>query len=281
MEILIGFLIAVVIGLTGVGGGVITAPVLILFLGVPPAEAVGTALLFVTIVKSLAIPMYLYRKQVNFRVLLYLIAGGIPGVLAGSLVLHRASTSGLNWLVLSIIGLTVAISASLNLIRFLFWPQRSKPAERLPLLAVLAGGIGLEVGFSSAGAGALGTLALMQFTPLSTAAVVGTDLLFGFVISAIGGGIHFVTGNFQAAVLIKLAAGGLFGAVTGAYFATIIPTRALRVALSAWLVFMGLHLCYHGFRARSAAATNASTQQKSGPVQGYAAHSKSVPVPTP
>src|SRR5690242_3059926 len=68
MEFLLGFAIAVLIGLMGVGGGVITAPVLTLFFGVPPAEAVGTALIFTAIVKLTAAPIYLFRKQVNFRV---------------------------------------------------------------------------------------------------------------------------------------------------------------------------------------------------------------------
>jgi uncharacterized membrane protein YfcA len=93
MEIVLGFLIAVLIGLTGVGGGVITAPALILFLGVSPAESVGTALLFTAIVKLVAAPVYLARKQVNFRILGLLLAGGLPGVLAGSYFLARLSKS--------------------------------------------------------------------------------------------------------------------------------------------------------------------------------------------
>ena len=66
MEIIIGFLIAVAIGLTGVGGGVITAPVLILWLGLPAPVAVGSALAFVSVVKSLAVPVYMKRRQVDY-----------------------------------------------------------------------------------------------------------------------------------------------------------------------------------------------------------------------
>src|ERR1019366_2951950 len=79
MEIALGFLTAVAIGTTGVGAGIITAPVLILFFHVPPVYAVGTALTFGVAVKVLVVPMQLARKQVDFRVLGYMLAGGAPG----------------------------------------------------------------------------------------------------------------------------------------------------------------------------------------------------------
>src|SRR5215831_7945876 len=89
MEFLIGFIIAAAVGLTGVGGGVLTTPILILFLGISPAEAVGSALIFSTAVKLLAAPVYVSRKQVHWRTLAFLVAGGLPGVLAGSLLLDH------------------------------------------------------------------------------------------------------------------------------------------------------------------------------------------------
>src|SRR6478609_7246411 len=89
MEVLLGFVIALAIGLTGVGGGVITAPALILFLGMPPVEAVTTSLIFAACIKLLIAPTYLFRKQVDFRILALLLAGGLPGVVAGSYFLQR------------------------------------------------------------------------------------------------------------------------------------------------------------------------------------------------
>ena len=94
MEIVLGFLIAVAIGVTGVGAGVITAPVLILFMHVSPAHAVGTALAFSVAVKILVVPMQIYRKQVDYRVLGYLLAGGVPGVLTGWYILAKLNTKG-------------------------------------------------------------------------------------------------------------------------------------------------------------------------------------------
>ena len=246
MEALIGFLIAVTIGLTGVGGGVITAPVLILFLGLPAPVAVGTALLYVTIVKTAAAPLYLLRKQVDFKILVLLLAGGIPGVVAGSILLKRVHASHLSGLVLTLVGLTVLVSAAVNLLQLASRREAAPAGDRRRLLPVLSAGIGIEVGFSSAGAGALGTVMLMNLTRLAPAEVVGTDLLYGFGLSAVGGGFQFLTGSYNPALLMKLSIGGVAGALVGAQLAGIFPRRVARAALSLWLAGMGVQLCWKG-----------------------------------
>src|ERR1700751_1175257 len=83
MPYLVGFAIATAVGLTGVGAGSITAPILILFFAISPAQSVGTALIFAAIIKLVVAPMYLMRKQVKRRVMLRLCSGGLPGVLLG------------------------------------------------------------------------------------------------------------------------------------------------------------------------------------------------------
>ncbi len=247
MEIVIGFLIALGIGLTGVGGGVITAPVLILFLHMPAAVAVGTALIFGVVVKTTAVPVYLWRKQVDFRALRYLLLGGVPGVIGGSILLQGLkSESGI---VLAVVGFIVAISASLTLLRMALKLERSGERNRYVLLALAATVIGWEVGFSSAGAGALGTIALMQLTTLAAPDIVGTDLMFGFVVALIGGGFHFAQGSYDPQVLIRLITGGVVGGIAGAYMAGMFPKRVLRAAISVWLVWLGTQLCYRGWLA--------------------------------
>ncbi|HWR17966.1 MAG TPA: sulfite exporter TauE/SafE family protein [Terriglobales bacterium] len=250
MELVIGFLIAVSIGLTGVGGGVITAPVLILFLGMPAAEAVGTSLIFVAAVKTLAVPVYLSRKQVDFRVLWYLLLGGVPGVIAGSTLLARLQTGRSGAIVVTVVGGIVIFSAALTIWRYFREKSGQPTKENSPKkLSVAAGLIGAEVGFSSAGAGALGTLALFHFSKLTTAEIVGTDLMFGFVLALIGGGWHFAHGSFVAPVVIKLIAGGAVGALAGAYLGGFIPRQKLRFAMSVWLVWLGWQLCSRGWGA--------------------------------
>lgn len=245
MEIVLGFIIAVAIGVTGVGAGVITAPVLILFLHVPPARAVGTALVFSTAVKLLVVPMQIYRKQVDYKILGYLLAAGIPGVLVGSLILAHFNAKGSQGILYAALGSTIVVMAALNLYRIWLRPGRgTKDLSRwLPAVALP---IGVEVGFSSAGAGAIGSLALLWMTPLSAARVVGTDLFFGLCLSMIGGGFQLSAGNYDLAILTQLVIGGLFGAFAGTYLAAITPQRAFRIALSIWLITLGVQLCWSG-----------------------------------
>jgi uncharacterized membrane protein YfcA len=247
MEFLIGFAIAMLIGLMGVGGGVITAPVLTIFFGVPPAESVGTALIFTAVVKLTAAPIYLYRRQVDFRILGLLLAGGLPGVLAGSFALARVNRSHQNGPVLAVLGLTVVLTATLNLYRMLRTQKELPSHDRSRLLPWLALPIGAEVGFSSAGAGALGSIMLMAMTTMPTAQVVGTDVLFGLGLSLAGGGISLGLGNYVGSLVLKLSIGGILGAFAGANLLSVLPSRPLRVALSIWLVSLGGQLCWRAF----------------------------------
>ena len=107
------------------------------------------------------------------------------------------------------------------------------------------------MGFSSAGAGALGTLVLLYCTPLAAAQVVGTDLAFGLALSAVGGGLHLGLGHLDVPLFLRLVAGGVPGALSGARLANVLPTRVLRVGLLLWLVFLGTLLLYRGVQALS------------------------------
>ena len=242
MAFLLGFLIAFAIGVTGVGAGTVTAPLLILALGLPPEVAVGTALLFGFLVKVPAGAVYLLRRQVDARALLRLLLGGVPGVLLGSLLLTQLK--GAKDLVLLLVGLTVVLSAGLGLWRGLKGVGRGR--ERPWLLPPAAFGIGLEVGFSSAGAGALGTLLLLHATRLSPQKVVGTDLLFGLVLALLGGGVHLAFGQVAPSLLLALASGGVAGGLLGALSAPRLPAEPFRLALLLWLVFVGAQLVYRG-----------------------------------
>ncbi len=94
LQLLIGFVIAVIIALTGVGAGVVTAPLLILFLHVPVEIAVSTALAYAAVVKLIVVPVQIYRKQVSYRILVWMLLGGIPGVILGSLFFRHVAQYG-------------------------------------------------------------------------------------------------------------------------------------------------------------------------------------------
>lgn len=248
MEVALGFLIAFIIAITGVGAGTITAPLLILVLHVPVAISVGTALAYSTVVKAVVVPVQVLRKQVAWRVLGIMLLGGLPGVVAGSLLFRRYAAVGSHAVFFAVLGLIIVLSAAWHLYRH-FRPHsfdRQKPTHP-GVIAALMFPIAAEVGFASSGAGAMGTLVLMGFSSLDAAKVVGTDLTFAFCMTLIGSGLHFAGGFFNSALLLRLVAGGVVGAVAGSWLAPRLPSRQLRFALSVCLILLGLSFCYRGF----------------------------------
>jgi uncharacterized membrane protein YfcA len=244
MIILLGFIISLAIGITGVGGGTITVPVLMLFLNIAPDKTVGTALAFAAIVKLLVAPVYIARKQVNYKVLGLMVAGGLPGLLVGLYFLHRMHTANQNALLTILIGALIVLTAIVNLFRVNKQARRDGVRDRSRWLPWVMLPIGAEVGFSSAGAGAIGTLALLNLTRLTTVQVVGTDVLFGLVLSVLGGGFQVLSGGYDPGVLAQLAIGGVAGALIGPNIAAWLPSKPLRVALCLWLASLGTVLCW-------------------------------------
>jgi uncharacterized membrane protein YfcA len=260
MQYLIGFFIALFIALTGVGAGTITVPILVLFLGVPAAEAVGIGLLFATAVKFILVPAQIVRGNVAWRTLGFMLLGGVPGVLIGSLLLRHLVTAGSQNLLNAILGAILVSTATWQLI-FSFRPvreDRQRP-NRTRLLGALMFPVGAEVGFSSAGAGALGSAALLSLTPLAPAQVVGTDIAFGFVVSLIGSGAHWAAGGTNTTLLWHLIAGGILGAVGGVLLSTRIPRRPLRLALCVWLLILGGQFLVQSYQARFTAPRQTAT----------------------
>jgi len=245
MEYAAGFIIAVIISLTGVGAGTITAPLLILGLGVPPGIAVGTALAYSAVVRLIVVPIQIMRRQVNYRVLGFMLAGGLPGVVIGSLLFRRIA-HGRDWSALYwVLGSIIIFSSGWHIYRHFRPPGRAgELKQRLPWIAAIMLPIGAEVGFSSSGAGALGTVALLSLTSLPASQVVGTDLTFGLGVSLVGGGIHALGGLYNLSLLAKMTAGGLVGAIVGSTIAPGVPNRALRLALSTCLLLIGFVFCY-------------------------------------
>src|SRR5512141_3413902 len=117
MEYLVGFAIALIVGLTGVGAGSVTAPVLMLFFGLSPIQSVGTALTFAAIIKLALFPFYVARKQVDYRILGLLCLGGIPGVIAGFWLIGALNTKSQEGILLLLLGATIITIAIFNVAR--------------------------------------------------------------------------------------------------------------------------------------------------------------------
>ncbi len=161
MYYLVGFIIAIAVGLTGIGGGSFTVPALVLLTGLTAGEAVGTAFLFAGVLRLIAAPFYLLGKQIHSRYLWLLLQGAVPGLLVGTWALRILNRDAGNPYVIVLLGVLLAASSSVTFIRRVQNPAFAGKNHRwLPWLALP---IGMESGFSSAGAGALGACWRREF----------------------------------------------------------------------------------------------------------------------
>jgi len=246
MEVLAGFLIAATVGLTGIGGGSFTTPVLVLFFGLPAAESVGTAMIFAAALRLLAAPFYIVRRHVHARYLILLLAGAIPGLLLGTWLLHFFYVESWKSTVLVIVGVLLTTSSAITFLPRLRNPDFSSRRSRW--LSALALPIGIETGFSSAGAGALGTVLMLNFSEMSVPQVVGTDIVFGIVLAFIGGAFHILWGSINHAALVNLMIGGIPGVLVGGAFSGRVPAHKLRTAIALIAMVLGVQLVYSGAR---------------------------------
>ncbi|MHB8499674.1 MAG: sulfite exporter TauE/SafE family protein [Candidatus Acidiferrales bacterium] len=253
MNFLIGFLIAAAVGLTGIGGGSFTVPALVLLAGLTAGEAVGTAFLFAGVLRLIAAPFYLFKKQIHARYLWLLLQGAVPGLLVGTWALRLLNRNAGSPVVILLLGILLAASSSLTFIRRAHNPSFAGKNHRwLPWLALP---IGMESGFSSAGAGALGTVLLLNYSEMTPGQVVGTDLLFGLVLAVIGSAFHWTFGSISMPILFQLLLGGIPGVVLGCLLARSVPANKLKTVVAALAIFAGLQLVWTGSRTLAARHT--------------------------
>ena len=249
-----GLLTGLVVGMTGVGGGALMTPILILLLGFAPSTAVGTDLLFATITKLVAVRIHGSHGTVDWQVVRRLAWGSLPAALVVLAALHllgpqRAAAA----LLLPGIGVALVFTA----IAMFFKSPLHALGRRLrighpggfkgmqPGLTVLAGVLlGALVTLTSIGAGALGTVMLVYLYPLrlTPARLVGTDLAHAIPLALVAGLGHLALGNVDFALLGWLLAGSLPGAWLGAHLSTRAPERLLRNAIALILLLIGVRI---------------------------------------
>lgn len=269
MHFLIGFIIALSVGLTGIGGGSFTVPALVLLAGLAAGEAVGTAFLFAGVLRLFASPFYLLRRQIHLRYLWLLLQGAVPGLLLGCLVLRWMNRDAGNPVVIILLGVLLAVSSSITFVPHVRNPSfAGKNSRWLPWLALP---IGIESGFSSAGAGALGTVLLLNYSEMTPTQVVGTDLLFGLVLAVIGSAFHWGFGSISMPILSQLLLGGIPGVLLGCLLARKLPAEKLKTAVAMIAILAGLQLVWTGTRSLTAGRFTANQKLAS---QIKAAHGR-------
>ncbi len=203
------------------------------------------------------------RKMNLFIGFLIAAAVGLTGIGGGSftvpaLVLIAGLTAGEAVGTAFLLGVLLAVSSSVTFIRRV--QNREFAGKNHRWLPWLALPIGMESGFSSAGAGALGTVLLLNYSEMTPAQVVGTDLLFGLVLAIIGSAFHWTFGSISMPILFQLLLGGVPGVVLGCLLGRIVPANRLKTVVALVAIFAGLQLVWSG--SRTLAARHAANELK-------------------
>lgn len=243
-----GFCVGALVGMTGVGGGSVMTPLLILLFGIHPVAAVGTDLLYAAVTKSVGTLVHGYTHTVDWRVVRHLATGSIPmSILTlGVLSLFDLSSAQAARLTSRALGAALLVTALALVFRgsLLAYFGAHFPALRLrraaTLTVVIGGILGVLVSISSVGAGAIGVTALIILYPqLSTARIVGSDIAHAVPLTFVAGIGHWILGSVDTVMLGSLLTGSIPGIVVGSWMTIHVSDRVLRLVLAGVLFIVG------------------------------------------
>lgn len=245
-----GFLVGFIVGLTGVGGGSLMTPLLVLLFGVHPATAVGTDLIYAAVTKSAGTMVHGFNKSVDWTIVGRLAAGSIPASVLTLLVLnvtgHQSdATSRAVALVLGVMLIITAVTLFLRrqLARFAGRHQELPPRQQAAMTIFTGAMLGVLVSISSVGAGAVGVTALMLLYPrMPVLRIIGSDIAHAVPLTLIAGLGHYMIGNVDPAMLGSLLLGSIPGIVIASFFSPRIREDFLRYTLGAVLAIVGVKL---------------------------------------
>ena len=259
-----GFAVGMLVGMTGVGGGALMTPLLILLFGIHPATAVGTDLLYAAATKTGGSLVHGFLRSVDWRVVKRLAMGSTPATLLTLIILSQLNLNGEAMRSLITFVLSFALFATALILIFgqpLVAMYRARVAEldpRRTLTATVLFGalLGVLVTISSVGAGAIGVVVLIMLYPqMPMARIVGSDIAHAVPLTLVAGLGHWSMGAVDWGIMGALLAGSLLGIFIGSYFAIRIPERALRVVLATTLFVVASRLAYEHATAASSILT--------------------------
>jgi len=242
-----GFLIGLLVGQTGMGGGSLMTPILVLLFGVHPATAVGTDLLYASVTKTAGAAVHGFHHTVNWRIVGLLACGSVPATALTLLVLSRfdLDTKAANDVISVVLGLMLVLTA-LGLVfrdRLLaaFGGGSDGPPRRVAALTVATGvALGALVTVSSVGAGAIGvTVLLLLYPRLPMAVIVGSDIAHAVPLTLVAGIGHWWLGSVKWPMLGGLLSGSVPGIVLGSAIAVRVSPVVLQRVLAVTLVVVG------------------------------------------
>ena len=248
-----GFAVGFLVGMTGVGGGSLMTPLLILLFHVHPTTAVGTDLLYASVTKTGGSLVHGINKTIDWRIVMRLAAGSIPASLTTLLVFHLLpiNPDAMNGLTTHVLGAALLLTALALVFRDRLLASYSRRVGvmsegRTAFFTTLTGAVlGVLVTISSVGAGALGVTALILLYPeLPIVRIAGSDIAHAVPLTLVAGLGHLMSGHIDLGMLEALLLGSLPGIMLSSLFAPRIPDLALRLILAATLAVTGYRLLF-------------------------------------
>lgn len=259
-----GFAVGALVGMTGVGGGSLMTPILILLFGVHPATAVGTDLLYAAATKTGGSLVHGFARSIDWSVVRRLATGSVPATMVTLAALSHFNLSGdaaRNPITLVLSAALFATAIVLVLGSSIVAAYRARVAgldpQRTATNTMLVGALlGVLVSISSVGAGAMGVIALIMLYPhLPMAKIVGSDIAHAVPLTLIAGIGHWMMGSVDWHIMGSLLAGSLPGIFVGSFFAIRVPERALRLVLATTLFVVASRIAYDHATAASSIFT--------------------------
>ncbi len=251
-----GFAVGAIVGLTGVGGGSLMTPLLVLMFGIHPSVAVGTDLLYAAITKAGGTLAHGLKGTVDWQITRRLASGSIPAAVITLVLVGRFAPGGIEGAA-SLIKVALGVALLLTAVALIFRRQiqayalarfggRPDPVRTARLTVLTGAVLGVLVSISSVGAGALGVTALFFLYPAMPALrIVGSDIAHAVPLTAVAGAGHWMLGSVDWFLLTSLIIGSLPGIWLGSHISTKVPDRVLRPMLATMLVLVGAKLIGH------------------------------------
>ena len=253
---LAGFAVGAIVGLTGVGGGSLMTPLLVLMFGIHPSVAVGTDLLYAAITKAGGTLAHSLKGSVDWQITRRLATGSIPSALITLWAVHRYAPGGMDGAT-HVITFALGVALVLTAVAILFrgriqafstrvMGETPDPVRTRNLTIATGAILCVLVSISSVGAGALGVTALFFLYPaLPALRIVGSDIAHAVPLTAVAGLGHWALGTVDWALLGSLLVGSLPGIWLGSHVSARVPDRVLRPILASTLVLVGAKMITH------------------------------------
>jgi uncharacterized membrane protein YfcA len=244
-----GLAVGFLVGLTGVGGGSLMTPLLVLVFGVHPTTAVGTDLLYAAATKTVGTGVHGVKRTVQWKIVGRLALGSAPATAATLWLLSRGAKHGAeaaNHLITTTLGWALIASAVAVLFRVTIVKALTKhsaeltPAQTAALTTLLGAALGVLVSLTSVGAGALGMTVLLALYPkMEVPKLVGSDIAHAVPLTLLAGLGHWMMGGVDWGLLVSLLTGSIPGIIAGSLLSSRTPDRVLRPILASTLVLVG------------------------------------------